>query len=122
MATDSHLTLLTQAGLPIEKFAAGEIIFLEGSQGRKMYVVYSGKVGIERRGETIEDLSAGDTFGEMALIDGAPRSATARAKTDCEVAPITESAFLHLVHDTPIFALTIMHNLADRLRRANERR
>jgi CRP-like cAMP-binding protein len=87
-----------------------------------MYVVYSGKVGIERRGETIEDLSAGDTFGEMALIDGAPRSATARAKTDCEVAPITESAFLHLVHDTPIFALTIMHNLADRLRRANERR
>jgi CRP/FNR family cyclic AMP-dependent transcriptional regulator len=85
-----------------------------------MYVVYSGKVAIEREGKLLEELSEGDSFGEMSLIDGAPRSATARAKTDCEVAPITERAFTLLVHEQPIFALSLMHNLADRLRRANE--
>jgi CRP/FNR family cyclic AMP-dependent transcriptional regulator len=115
------LQLLAKAGFSLERFASGETIFNEGSQGNKMYVVYSGEVTIERAGKVIEALSAGDSFGEMSLIDGAPRSATVRAKTDCEVAPITEKAFLVLVHETPIFALTVMHNLADRLRRANER-
>jgi CRP/FNR family transcriptional regulator, cyclic AMP receptor protein len=118
---DTNLMLLAEAGFPLERFAAGEAIFDEGSKGEKMYVVYAGKVTIEREGKFIEELSAGDSFGEMSLIDGAPRSATARAKTDCEVAPITEKAFLFLVHETPMFALTVMHNLADRLRRANER-
>jgi CRP-like cAMP-binding protein len=119
--SDINLNLLANAGFPLERFEAGEAIFDEGSQGEKMYVVYSGRVDIEREGKVIEELSAGDSFGEMSLIDGAPRSATARAKTNCEVAPITEKAFLLLVHETPIFALTLMHNLADRLRRANER-
>jgi CRP/FNR family transcriptional regulator, cyclic AMP receptor protein len=58
------------------------VIFDEGSEGDKMYVVHSGGVTIERAGKVIEALSAGDIFGEMALIDGARRSATARAKTD----------------------------------------
>ena len=119
--TDTNLKLLAKAGFPMERFAAGEAIFDEGSQGEKMYVVYAGEVAIELEGKVIEQLFAGDSFGEMSLIDGAPRSATARAKTDCEVAPITEKAFLFLVHETPLFALTVMHNLADRLRRANER-
>ena len=120
-AADSHLAVLASAGFPVEKFAAGEVIICEGSHGNKMYVVCSGRVSIERDGKAIEGLGAGDSFGEMSLIDGAPRSATARAETDCEVAPITERTFLRLVHETPIFALTVMHNLADRLRRANER-
>ncbi|XSG82115.1 MAG: cyclic nucleotide-binding domain-containing protein [Methyloligella sp. ZOD6] len=118
---DSHPVLLASAGLPVEKFAAGEVIIPEGSQGDKMYVVCSGKVRIERAGKLLEELSPGDSFGEMSLIDGAPRSATARAEIDCEVAPIAERMFLRLVHEKPMFALTIMHNLADRLRRANER-
>ncbi len=108
-------------GLPLERFASGEVIFVERSHGHKMYVVYSGVVTIELAGKVIEALSAGDIFGEMALIDGESRSATARAHSDCEVAPVTEEAFVLLVHKTPLFALTVMHNLADRLRRANER-
>ena len=54
-----------------------------------MYVVRSGEVEIERDGKVVETVTAGGIFGEMALIDGAPRAATARAKTDCEVAPIS---------------------------------
>jgi CRP/FNR family cyclic AMP-dependent transcriptional regulator len=116
-----NFPLLARAGFPLERYASGKAIFDEGSKGDKMYVVISGEVTIERAGKVVEALSAGDIFGEMALLDGARRSAAARAKTDCEVAPITEKAFLLLVHDTPLFALTVMRTLAVRLRRANER-
>jgi CRP-like cAMP-binding protein len=58
---------LAKAGLPLEKFAAGEVIFVEGSQGEKMYGVCVGKVTIERQGKVIEELSAGDSFGEMSI-------------------------------------------------------
>ena len=116
-----NFPLLARAGFPLERYASGKAIFDEGSKGDKMYVVISGEVTIERAGKVVEALSAGDIFGEMALLDGTRRSAAARAKTDCEVAPITEKAFLLLVHDTPLFALTVMRTLAVRLRRANER-
>jgi len=49
----------------------------------------------------------GGILGEMALIDGSPRSVTMRAKTDCVVAPINEKSFLFLVHETPFFAVAV---------------
>jgi CRP-like cAMP-binding protein len=67
----------------------------------------------------VEKLSQGGIFGEMALIDGSPRAATARAATPCEVAPITEKSFLFLVHETPFFAIAVMRTLAERLRRSH---
>ena len=51
--SDINLNLLANAGFPLERFEAGEAIFDEGSQGEKMYVVYSGKVDIEREGKVI---------------------------------------------------------------------
>jgi CRP-like cAMP-binding protein len=110
--------LLANAGFPPASFQPGEVIFSEGDKGDKMYVIRSGEVEIERDGKIVENLSAGGIFGEMALIDGSPRAATARAKTTCEVAPITEKSFLFLVHETPFFAITVMRALADRLRRS----
>jgi CRP-like cAMP-binding protein len=74
----NYLDILANAGVPIERFESGQTIFVDGSSGDKMYVVYSGKVAIEREGKLLEELSEGDSFGEMSLIDGAPRSATAR--------------------------------------------
>jgi CRP/FNR family cyclic AMP-dependent transcriptional regulator len=56
----------------------------------------------------------------MALIDGAARVAAARAKTACEVAPISEKTFLFLVHETPFFAIAVMRTLAGRLRRMDQ--
>jgi CRP-like cAMP-binding protein len=113
--------LLAKAGCPPLRFTPGDVIFSEGDKGDAMYVVRSGEVGIERDGAVIETVGAGSIFGEMALIDGAPRSATARAKTACEVAPITEKSFLFLVHETPFFAVAVMRILADRLRRSAAR-
>jgi CRP/FNR family transcriptional regulator, cyclic AMP receptor protein len=115
-ATDFQL--LANAGFPPAKFEPGEVIFSEGDKGDKMYVVRSGEIEVERDGKIVETLSGGGIFGEMALIDGSPRAATARAKTACEVAPITEKTFLFLVHETPFFAIAVMRSLADRLRRS----
>ncbi len=112
------LNLLANAGFPLATFQPGEVVFAEGDQGDKMYVVRSGEIAIERDGVVAETLSTGGIFGEMALIDGSPRSATARAKTACEVAPINEKSFLFLVHETPFFAIAVMRTLADRLRRS----
>jgi CRP/FNR family cyclic AMP-dependent transcriptional regulator len=113
--------LLANAGFPPMRFQPGDAIFEEGSRGDTMFVIRSGEVIIERGGKVMEIVPPGGIFGEMALIDGAPRSATARAKTECEVAPITEKSFLFLVHETPFFAIAVMRTLADRLRRLNER-
>ena len=113
--------LLANAGFPPTTFQPGETIFAEGDRGDKMYVIRSGEVEIERDGKVVESLSRGGIFGEMALIDGAPRAATARAKTPCEVAPITEKTFLFLVHETPYFAIAVMRSLAERLRRSGPR-
>jgi CRP-like cAMP-binding protein len=110
--------LLANAGFPPAKFQPGEVIFSEGDKCDKMYVIRSGYVEVERDGKIVETLSGGGIFGEMALIDGSPRAATARAKTACEVAPITEKTFLFLVHETPFFAIAVMRSLAGRLRRS----
>jgi CRP/FNR family cyclic AMP-dependent transcriptional regulator len=105
--------LLANAGFPPANFQPGEVIFSEGDKGDKMYVIRTGEVEVERDGKIVENLSAGGIFGEMALIDGSPRAATARAKTACEVAPITEKSFLFLVHETPHFAIAVMRTLAN---------
>jgi len=112
------LNLLANAGFPLATFQPGEAVFAEGDTDDKMYVVRSGEIDIEWDGVVAETLSTGGIFGEMALIDGSPRSATARAKTACEVAPINEKSFLFLVHETPFFAIAVMRTLADRLRRS----
>jgi CRP/FNR family transcriptional regulator, cyclic AMP receptor protein len=117
----TRFKFLAHSGFPSQRFAAGDAIFEEGSKGDKMYVIRTGEVVIERNGNVLETVAEGGMFGEMALIDGSSRSATARAKTKCEVLPITEKDFLLLVDETPLFALAVMRTLADRLRRTNER-
>lgn len=118
MATPTiNFELLANAGFPPATFKPGETIFSEGDKGDQMYVIRKGEVEIERDGKIVETLSAGGIFGEMALIDGSPRAASARAKSVCELAPVIEKAFVFMVHETPFFALTVMRVLAARLRR-----
>ena len=67
----------------------------------------------------VETVSVDEFFGEMALIDGGIRSATAVAKTDCSLVPINEKQFLFMVQETPFFALRVMRTLTARLRQVN---
>ena len=105
----------------LASFRAGQDVFREGEPGDVMYVVRQGQVELRVKGVLMETLGPGGVLGEMALIDHAPRSATATAKTDCELVPIPEKRFMFMVQQTPHFALQIMKVVAERLRRMDAR-
>lgn len=100
---------------------AGETIFREYDMGAEMYVVLEGEVDLTIGSTAVETLGPGEPFGEMALIDQAPRVATAIARTACKLAVIPEKRFLFMVQTAPQFALQIMKVMADRLRTMNTR-
>jgi CRP/FNR family cyclic AMP-dependent transcriptional regulator len=83
-------------------------------------VIKSGQVRIQVGNRTVAELASETIFGEMALIDDEPRSATAIAATDVELVPVSEKQFLFLVSQTPYFALKVMRVLAQRLRKTNK--
>jgi CRP/FNR family transcriptional regulator, cyclic AMP receptor protein len=113
---DKYIGLLASSGEP-ETVGAGTRIFEEGEAGDKMYVVRSGSVALSAHGRELETVEPGGLFGEMALIDREPRSATAEAATDCELVAIDKRRFWFLVQETPYFAEIVMRVMADRLRR-----
>jgi len=113
--------ILDRTEMPVNNVAAGETIISQGSPAKEMFLVRKGRVAIQINGETIEEVGQGGIFGEMALIDHAPRSASALAIEDSEVIPIDERLFIILVQDAPYFALDVMRVLTDRIRRMNER-
>jgi CRP/FNR family cyclic AMP-dependent transcriptional regulator len=117
--TSIDFGILAGAGAPMREFKAGEVIFKEGEAGSEFFVIHNGKVDIQLGNRLLGTLGDHDIFGEMALIDPAPRSATAIAKTDVKVVPVGEKQFLFLVSRTPHFALNVMRTLARRLRTTN---
>jgi CRP/FNR family transcriptional regulator, cyclic AMP receptor protein len=112
--------VLASDGIETHSVKAGEVIFKESDEARQLFVIKSGVVTIQSGNRKLAELSTNEIFGEMALIDDAPRSATAVAKTDVELVPISEKQFLFLVSQTPFFALKVMRVLARRLRATNK--
>jgi CRP-like cAMP-binding protein len=112
--------VLTGNNIETQFFKAGSVIFREGDDARELYVVKSGNVRIQIGNRTITELGADSIFGEMALIDSEPRSASAIAVSDVELVPVSEKQFLFLVSQTPYFALKVMRVLAQRLRVTNK--
>lgn len=89
---------------------------MEGDPGKIMFVVMEGRVRLKVRGNPVEEIGPGGIFGEMALVDGSPRSATAEAITHCTLATIGEERCNILMQTTPGFALRVMRDLVLRLR------
>ena len=83
------------------RYLAGEIVFDEGEEGQALYVVLTGRVLICRQGDPddgrIAEIPAGAMFGELALLDGVPRTAQARALDDCVLAALSRTDFDRLV-------------------------
>jgi CRP/FNR family transcriptional regulator, cyclic AMP receptor protein len=102
-------------------FAAGQCIFKAGDRGDAMYVVTEGEVEIREGSTLLERAGPGSIFGEMALIDDAPRSATVVAKTASRLVAVDRRQFEFMVTETPYFALAVMKVLADRLRKTSGR-
>ncbi len=118
--TAFDFSLLARNGVSLQSFAAGDKIFVTDDDASVMYVVRSGRVNIMASGVVLETVGPGGLFGEMALIDGESRSATAVAVEDTEVAPVDRAAFLFMIRQSPDFALEVMSVLAARIRRMNE--
>ncbi len=112
--------LLTGAGAPVRAYKAGDVIFQQGDKAEELFVIQSGTVEIRLGNRLLDTLPERSIFGEMALIDSAPRSATAVAATDVKLVPVGEKQFLFLVSRTPHFALNVMRALARRLRATNK--
>ena len=106
----------------VHTYGKGETIFEEGSLGAEMHAVLEGSVAITRRSpegpETVlRILDRGEVFGEMGLVESAPRSAAARAGADgARVMVIDQAKFVYLVSQQPVFALDIMQVLCQRIR------
>lgn len=111
--------LLAQGADEVKSYKTGEAIFRAGDSGDELYIVKSGKVAVQLGNRTLAVLGEGEVFGEMALIDAGPRSATVVAETDCEVVPIGEKQFLFMTSEAPYFALSLMRVVVQRLRSAN---
>ena len=113
-------SLIVRSGVETRSFRQGDAIFKEGDAASELFVIQSGSVEIRHGNRVLDTLGGNNIFGEMALIDGAPRSATAVAASDVTVVPVTEKQFLFLVSQTPFFALMVMRVLARRLRATND--
>ncbi len=101
-----------------------EIICRQGEIGDCMYVVQIGQVEVlqEESGHevVIADLRSGAIFGEMAIIDRRPRSATVRAKGKARVLTLDKRAFLRRVHEDPSLAFQILQQMSQRIRKSDQ--
>lgn len=94
----------------------GGVVFLKGDTGDSAYVVAKGLVEIREGGRVIETIDVGELFGELAMIDSEPRSASAVAIGPTELIPIERSVFERMLETEPGFALTVLRLMSRRLR------
>ena len=121
---DTDLKALADNYLSERRFAAGTQIFAQGDAGDAMYIVVSGDVNIFLPGEdshriSLEDLSRGQFFGELAVFDEKPRSASALATTDCVLLELAHRTLGDYLEQRPRAALAILRTLSGRLRDTN---
>jgi CRP-like cAMP-binding protein len=102
---------------------AGRTLIKEGAVGaQEFFVIVDGKAGVSRKGKRIATLGPGDYFGELALLDRAPRNATVTAESDMEVVVLTQRDFATVLTDVPGIAHKILAGMARRLRDADTKR
>jgi len=100
---------------------AGRVLVTQGEIGRECYVIVSGEASVSRDGKEIAKLGAGEPIGELAVLDGGPRTATVTALTELDLLVIGQREFSALLTEVPGLAHKIMVNLAARVRDLDER-
>src|SRR5512145_2211239 len=107
-----------------KRFPTGTVLFREGDKGEEMFILQSGKVKISKkiRGveKTLATLEKGEFFGEMAILNDKPRSASAETLVECEMLVIDRKTFDALIRGNVEIAVRFIKRLADRLRETND--
>jgi CRP/FNR family transcriptional regulator len=113
-----------EEGLLGREYADGEVVCCQGDPGDWMFVVQAGEMEVLRTDGDAEVpvgvLSPGDVFGEMAIFEKQPRSATVRTKGEARVLTLDKRAFLRHVHEDPSMAFRILQKMSSRIRGLNE--
>ncbi|MDP7040733.1 MAG: Stp1/IreP family PP2C-type Ser/Thr phosphatase [Myxococcota bacterium] len=108
----------------LSKMVPGDFIIREGTLGEEFYVVLTGDVEVTKGENHLVTLKAGGHFGEMSMIDAAPRSATCQAKSDVNVLVIKRGEFFNIIRTEPVIASKLLWSfvqaLSGRLRETNE--
>jgi CRP/FNR family transcriptional regulator, cyclic AMP receptor protein len=122
--TDDDLGPLAEALVP-RQFRAGQMVFKQGDVGHELYIVDSGDVNIHLPGEqsrriSLKDASRGEYFGELALLDDKPRSASALVTTDAVLLELGRATLESYLAGRPRAALAILRTMSERLRETNQ--
>jgi CRP/FNR family cyclic AMP-dependent transcriptional regulator len=109
-----------------ETYKLGDYIFFEGDLDSHFYIVQQGQVEIFTKNKTGQRISiamvtAGESFGEFALLDKQARSATAQAATECVLIKVSEKGYEQLLAELPEWASSMMRSFASRLKSMNEK-
>jgi CRP/FNR family cyclic AMP-dependent transcriptional regulator len=94
----------------------GKVLVREGAAGAEFFVIISGEAVVSVRGRKVATLGPGDFFGDLALLDRAPRNATVTAQTEMELAVLGQREFAAMIDEVPGFAHKLLSGLAHRLR------
>lgn len=107
-----------------KEYADGDVICQQGEPGECLYVVQAGRLVVVRENDVgqvvLGELGPGDVFGEMAIFERQPRSATVRARGPACVLTLDKRAFLRGVHNDPSLAYRILQTMSKRVRRLTE--
>ena len=101
------------------KVDAGKELVSEGSAGTEFFVIIDGTAIVSRHGQKVAELGPGNFFGDLALLDKAPRNATVKAASPMELVVLGQREFAGLIDDVPEFAHKLLAGLARRLRQAD---
>lgn len=101
--------------------SAGDELVTEGRIGREFFLILSGRAVVRRHQRKVAELGPGQWFGELALLDNEPRSATVRALTDMRLLVLGQAEFAGVVQTLPGIAAKLLYGMAHRLREADAR-
>ncbi|PMB47068.1 transcriptional regulator [Fischerella thermalis CCMEE 5330] len=102
-------------------FPANYTIFNEGDEGRSLYIIVSGKVKVHIGKQQLAIFPKGESFGEMAVFDTQPRSASATTLEACECLELTQEQLYEAIDETPEIAVNIIGILSRRIRELNDK-
>lgn len=120
--SDEQLAQVSRSG-EIESYNPGEAIVAEGSFGDALFLILSGQVAVHRGAQTFATLSASEFFGEMSLVEPAPRSASVTAMSATFLFRLPHDALRRLIAEdagvASVLLVQVVKTLSERLRRAN---
>ena len=98
------------------RFPAGKVLVEQDRTGREAFVILEGTAVVKRNGRKVATFGPGDTFGELALLDRGPRTATVEAETDMDVLVLGQREFSGIIDEVPGIAHKLLASLASKVR------